>query len=170
MRFRALVYRAHNPQWAWKPLSGEGARRFGGRFNRRGVPALYASLTPVTSIREAEPLGRPMQPLAICAHKVDAEPVFDASGEERCQAAGVDEIDLACPSWEKEMLAGFVPASQAVADFLAAAGYVGMRVRSFAAGARSDDLNLVMWKWGAKRPARVVLVNDEGRLSRGSAQ
>ena len=64
------------------------------------------------------------------------------------------------------MLAGLVPASQAVADRLVAAGYVGMRVRSFAAGARGDDLNLVMWRWGAERPARVVLVDDEGRLSR----
>jgi len=166
MRFRGLVYRAHNPQWAWEPLSGEGARRFGGRFNRCGVPALYTSLTAVTAIREAEPLGRPMQPLTICAYEVDAEPVFDALDGERCRAAGVDEVDLACPCWEAEMLAGLVPASQAVADRLVAAGYVGMRVRSFAAGARGDDLNLVMWRWGAERPARVVLVDDEDRLSR----
>ena len=41
MRFRGIVYRAHNPQWSWTPLSGEGARRRGGRLNRRGVPALY---------------------------------------------------------------------------------------------------------------------------------
>ncbi|MYB53913.1 MAG: RES domain-containing protein [Acidobacteriia bacterium] len=166
MRFRGLVYRAHNPQWAWEPLSGEGARRFGGRFNRCGVAALYTSLTAVTAIREAEPLGRPMQPLTICAYEVDAEPVFDALDGELCRAAGVDEVDLACPCWEAEMLAGLVPASQAVADRLVAAGYVGMRIRSFAAGARADDLNLVMWRWGAERPARVVLVDDEGRLSR----
>ena len=38
MRSRGVVYRAHNPQWSWTPLSGEGARRHGGRFNRRGVP------------------------------------------------------------------------------------------------------------------------------------
>ena len=85
MRFRGLVYRAHNPQWSWAPLSGEGARRHGGRFNRRGLPALYTSLLPLTAIREAQPLGRPMQPLTLCAYEVDAEPVFDAMDDERRQ-------------------------------------------------------------------------------------
>ena len=45
-----------------------------------------------------------------------------------------------------------------------AAGYAGMQVRSFAAGAGAGDFNLVMWKWGNDRPARVVLIDDEGRL------
>lgn len=151
-------------------MSGEGARRFGGRFNRRGIPALYTSLNPLTAIREAQPLGRPMQPLTICAYEVDAEPIFDALDGEQCRAAGVDDVDLACPSWEAGMLAGFVPASQALADRLVTAGYVGMRVRSFAAGARVDDLSLVMCRWAARRPVRLVVIDDEGRLSRSRAQ
>ena len=165
MRFRGLVYRAHNPEWAWTPLSGEGARRYGGRFNRRGVAALYTSLTPLTAIREAQPLGRPMQPLVLCAYEVDAEPVFDAADEERRRALDVSDSDLACPAWEAEMLGGAVPASQALAEGLIAAGHVGMRVRSFARGAGADDLNLVMWRWSSDRPARVVLIDDEDRLS-----
>ena len=167
MRFRGLVYRAHNPQWSWKPLSGEGARRHGGRFNRRGLPALYTSLTPLAAIREAQPLGRPMQPLTLCAYEVDAEPVFDALDEERRRVLGVLDSDLACLAWEAEMLAGSIPASQALADRLMAAGYAGMRVRSFAAGAGVDDVNLVMWRWDPERPAQVVLIDDEGRLARG---
>ena len=63
------------------------------------------------------------------------------------------------------MLAGSLPASQILAHRLIAAGYAGMRVRSFAPGAGDSDLNLVMWKWGEGRPARVVLIDDEGRLS-----
>ena len=165
MRFRALVYRAHNPQWSWPPISGEGARRHGGRFNRRGVPALYTSLAPLVAIREAQPLGRPMQPLTLCTYEVDAEPVFDALDPERRQALGVTEADLACPTWEAEMRAGAIPASQALADRLIAAGHVGMRVRSYAAGASAGDLNLVLWSWSADRPARVVLIDDESRLS-----
>lgn len=170
MRFRGLVYRAHNPQWSWTPLSGEGARRHGGRFNRRGVAALYTSMAPLTAIREAEPLGRPMQPLTLCAYEVDAEPVFDATDERECRLLGVKESDLACHAWEAEMLGGELPASQALADRLVAAGYVGMRVRSFAAGAGADDRNLVMWKWGEDRPARVLLIDEEGRLSRGGTR
>ena len=165
MRFRGLVYRAHNPQWSWTPLSGEGARRHGGRFNRRGLAALYTSLTPLAAIREAQPLGRPMQPLTLCASEVDAEPVFDALDEARRRALGVLDSDVACPAWEAEMLAGGIPASQALADRLIAAGCTGMRVRSFAAGAGIDDVNLVMWKWGSERPTRVALIDDAGRLS-----
>ena len=165
MRLCGLVYRAHNPQWSWSPLSGEGARIHGGRFNRRGVPALYTSLTPLAAIREAQPLGRPMQPLTLCAYEVDAEPVFDALDEERCRRRGVRASDLADPTWEADMLAGSIPASQALADRLIEAGYVGMRVPSFAAGAGAGDLNLVLWTWGSEGPARVVLIDDEGRLT-----
>lgn len=78
MHFEGLAYRAHHPQWSWTPLSGEGARRHGGRFNRRGIPTLHTSLTPLTAIREASPLGRRMQPLVLCAYEVNAESVFDA--------------------------------------------------------------------------------------------
>ena len=121
------------------------------------------------AIREAQPLGRPMQPLTLCAYEVDAVPVFDAIDEERRRALSVLDSYLDCPAWEAEMLAGGIPASQALADRLIAARYVGMRVRSFAAGAGVDDLNLVMWKWGPERPARVVLIDDENRLSGGPA-
>ena len=133
-------------------MSGEGARRYGGRFNRRGVPALYTSLAPLTAIREAQPLGRPLQPLTLCAYEVDVEPVFDALDDLRRREAEVNESDLVCPTWEADMLAGAIPASQAVADRLIAAGYAGMRIRSFAAGASAGDLNLVLWSWNTDRP------------------
>ena len=168
MRFRGLVYRAHNPQWSWQPLSGDGARHHGGRFNRRGIPALYTSLTQLTAIREAEPLGRSMQPLTLCAYEVDAEPVFDAMDQARRAAVGVNDLELLCPNWEAEMLKGKVPSSQALADRLIALGYAGMRVQSFAAGAGPDDVNLVLWNWGTVGPSRVMLIDDERRLSSGS--
>lgn len=167
MRFRGVVYRAHNPQWSWTPLSGEGARRHGGRFNRRGVAALYTSLSPLTAIREAQPLGRPMQPLVLCAYEVDAEPVCDTRDDRERAELSVSEADLACPTWEAEMLARAVPRSQALADRLVAAGQVGIVVPSFAHGAGPNDLNLVLWKWGPDRPSSVVLIDDEGRLSGG---
>lgn len=106
-----------------------------------------------------------MQPLTLCAYEVDAEPVFDSLDEAQRRALGVDDSDLACPAWEAEMRAGATPASQAPADRLISAGHAGMRVRSFAAGAGSGGLNLVMWSWGPDRPARVTPIDDEGRMS-----
>jgi len=55
---------------------------------------------------------------------------------------------------------------QAFARRLIAGGYQGLLVSSFAPGAASDDLNLVLWKWGDAAPARVILIDDENRLSR----
>ena len=166
MRFRGIVYRAHNPQWSWTPLSGEGAQRHGGRFNRRGIPALYTSSDPMTAIREAQPLGRSLQPVTLCACEVDADPVFDTRDNFERAALEVVDTELACPAWEAEMLEGRVPASQGLADRLMEAGYLGMLVRSFAAGTGSDDLNFVLWKWSEDRPSRVTLIDDEGRLVR----
>jgi len=35
------LYRAHTPRWSFAPLSGAGAAVQGGRFNRKGIEALY---------------------------------------------------------------------------------------------------------------------------------
>ena len=166
MRFRGTVYRAHNPQWAWTPLSGEGARRYGGRFNKRGVPALCCSLSQMAAIREATPLGRPMQPLTLCAYEVDADPVFDAGDPIQLRESGYRETDLACPTWEADMLGGRVAASQRLAESLVEAGYAGMLVRSFAVGASEYDVNLVMWRWGEVYPTRVSVIDEQDRLAR----
>ena len=167
MRFRGTVYRANNPQWSCVPLSGEGARRHGGRFNRPEIPALYTSLSPVAAIREAEPLGWPMQPLVLCACEVDAGPVFDVRNSTSRDAMSVSTAERACPAWEAEVNAGAVPVSQALADRLVKADYVGMLVQSFAAGSGYDDNNLVPWNWGPGYPSRVIQIDDKSRLLRG---
>ena len=162
-RFQGVAYRAHKPRRSWLPLSGEGARRNGGRFNRIGVPALYLSLSPLTAIREAFPTGR-FQPITLCAYEIDAQPIFDAVNPQARKAYAVTDRDLGARGWRRGMLGDVIPASQALADRLVAAGFVGMRVRSFAASAEPDDLNLVFWRWSDRGSSRVVVIDDEGRL------
>lgn len=135
MRFRGTVYRALDPRWSWPPTSGEGARLHGGRFNRVGRAALYTSSSPITALREATGLRYPMQPTLLCAYEVDAEPVFDALDAADLSAQAVAEVELRCPGWEEDTLDGRISDSQSLADRLIAAGYVGMRVPSFAPGA-----------------------------------
>ena len=163
MRFCGIVYRAHDPRWSWPPVSGEGARLHGGRFNRIGVPAFYASLSPLTAIREASPLGQPLQPLLLCAYDVDAEPIFDALDHTQRRAHAVTDDDLRCPTWERDMHR-VMPLPHALADRLISAGCAGMRVPSFAPGAAASDLNLVFWRWGRRRPSRIVLIDDDRRI------
>ena len=52
-RYEGKLYRAINPIYAREPLSGRGAELYGGRFNPKGVAALYASLSIMTALREA---------------------------------------------------------------------------------------------------------------------
>lgn len=165
MRFRGLVYRAHDPRWYWPPVSGEGARLHGGRFNRVGVAALYTSLQPGTAMREASVIGMPMQPVLVCAYDVDSKPIFDAADPSQRAALGIAGQDLRCPTWEREMREGQVPASQIVADRLISAGYAGMIAPAYYRAAGPEERNLVLWRWGDELPSRVRLVDDEGRLT-----
>ena len=119
----------------------------------------------MTALREAIPLGRPLQPILLCAYHVDAEPIFDSRNKVQCADHGVTDSDLHCPAWRTVMYGGAVPASQALADRLIGSGFVGMLVRSFAAGAGPEDVNLVFWRWGDRLPSRVVVVDEPGRLS-----
>ena len=57
MHYRGLLYRALNPIRAREPLSGEGARLHGGRFNPKGILALYTAMSVMNAIREANQIG-----------------------------------------------------------------------------------------------------------------
>jgi RES domain-containing protein len=163
MRYRGLLYRALNPVWAREPLSGEGARRHGGRFNPKGVPALYTSLSISTAIREANQIGT-LQPTTLVAYQSDLDPVFDATDAGGLRDYGFSLADLAADDWRIRMREEGKAPTQMLAERLIADGHVGMQVRSFAKAATGADLNMVLWKWGGAPPARLTLVDDEGRL------
>jgi RES domain-containing protein len=55
--------------------------------------------------------------------------------------------------------------TQAFARSLIAKGWRGLLVPSFVPGASRRDINMVLWQWGSAAPARLTLVDDEGRLS-----
>lgn len=163
MRFEGLLYRALNPVWARAPLSGEGARRHGGRFNPKGMPALYTSLSIMTAIREANQIGT-LQPTTLVAYRGDLEPVFDATNLDAAREYGLGLADLGGDDWRVRMRDDGKAPTQLLAERLIADGYVGLRVRSFARGAGDADLNLVLWRWSDAAPARLILVDDERRL------
>lgn len=162
-RYQGLLYRALNPVWARDPLSGEGARRHGGRFNPRGMAALYTSLSIATAIREANQIGT-LQPTTLVAYEADLEPLFDATDAGALRDRGLAPARIGADDWRERMREDGEAPTQALARGLIADGYVGLRVASFAKGATDADFNVVLWKWGADLPARLRLVDDEGRL------
>lgn len=165
MRFSGALYRALNPIYAREPLSGRGAQLYGGRFNAKGTPALYMSLSVMTALREANQVGS-LQPTTLVSYDADIERVFDGRDETALRAEGMDVSSLADPTWRDQMKATGEASTQAFARRLAAMGYHGLLVRSFAPGAGADDVNLVAWTWSAMVPSHLTLIDDENRLSR----
>ena len=163
MHFKGLLYRALNPIRAREPLSGEGARLHGGRFNARDVPALYTALSLMTAIREANQIGT-LQPTTLVSYEADITPVFDATDADALGAYNMTPADLAAEDWRLLMRAHGKAPTQILAERLIADGFAGLRVPSFAKGATGEDLNMVLWVWGSTLPTKLVLIDDEGRL------
>lgn len=145
-------------------MSGEGAAKIGGRFNRKGEPRLYLALDIITAINECtQGLTQRLQPLTICEYDVDCEPIADLRMEASRAASGVTIDDLGC-AWLTCMRAGKEAPSWLVVDALMADGFAGMIVPSFAPGAGPDNNNLILWRWGPNLPTRVTVYDPSGRL------
>lgn len=158
--YRCLLYRALN---ARDPLSGEGARRHGGRFNARGRPALYLSLSPTAALREANQVGT-LQPITLVAYHANLAPLLDSRDEAALAAWDTTPADVADPDWRGRMLAGGPVPTQDLAERLVAAGHVGLIAPSFARGAREADCDVVLWRWNTGDDDALGVVDDEARL------
>ena len=165
MHYQGLLYRALNPIRAREPLSGEGARLHGGRFNPKGIPALYTALSVMAAIREANQIGT-LQPTTLVCYEADITPLFDATDVDALGAYDMTPADLAAEDWRLQMRAHGKAPTQILAERLIADGYGGLRVPSFAKGSTGEDLNMVLWVWGSTLPTKLVLIDEEGRLLR----
>jgi RES domain-containing protein len=164
LRFVATAYRAHHPRWSFRPISGDGAAIHGGRFNPRGVPALYLSLDPVTAIKEAnQGFAHKMEPYVLCSYDVDCDDVVDLGNEAGRREVGVEDSVLSA-GWFACITAETRPPQWTLVDTLMAQGAAGVLVPSFAPGATAADLNLVLWRWGPDLPHRVEVFDPSGRL------
>lgn len=167
MFYRGQLFRALNPIYAHEPLSGHGAALYGGRFNPKGMPALYTSLSVLTALKEAHQAGN-LQPTTLVCYEAEIDGVFDSRDDGALRSHGMDMVAFADGTWRDQMKAGGEARTQAFARQLIAKGYCGLLVRSFAPGADETNLNLVLWQWGATAPARLTLIDDEARLARRS--
>ena len=74
--------------WSFSPLSGAGAAIHGGRFNPKGMPALYLSLSIDGAVTEAaQGFAGKLEPLTICLYEVDCDDIVDLSTAESREAA-----------------------------------------------------------------------------------
>jgi RES domain-containing protein len=164
VRFVGTCYRAHDPRWAFKPLSGDGAAIRGARFNPRGVPALYLALSVMTAIKEAnQGFAHRIDPCVLCSYDVDCEDIADLCTESGKKKHDVAYNDMAC-AWAAALSDGKRPVSWEIYDRLRTLGLAGILVPSFAPGVSVEDRNLVLWDWGPDRPHKIEVYDPSGRL------
>jgi RES domain-containing protein len=161
-----VAFRAHDPRWSFKPLSGEGAALYGGRYNRKGTPALYLALDAITAVREiTQGLARKFDPCVLCSYEFDCRPLADLRTDAARTRHHVKLSDMRC-AWFLEAATGGEPASWRIADRLIAEGNAGLLTPSLAAGATKHAHYLVLWKWGSVLPTKVSVYDPSGRLPR----
>jgi RES domain-containing protein len=150
--------------WSYQPLSGEGAKKHGGRFNRPGKIALYTSLDPTTAWMEAQQ-GFPFkpQPMTLVAYQVDCPDLVDLTQTKILKKLNLTKVDLAC-AWEGLSSQGQEPPTWTLADKLHEMGFVGVIAPSFAPGCKKENRNFVLWEWSDTLPHRISVIDDLGRL------
>ena len=164
MRLATTLYRALNPYWAYRPLSGEGASRLGGRFNARGRPALYLATSVAGAILETNQAGT-LMPTTLVAVQADLPPVFDATDAAALAAHGVTPATLALPDWAVVMGREGRAPTQDFAEAVIAAGHPAMIVPSYAPGAGPEARNVVVWTWSDAAPTLLRVLDPAARLS-----
>jgi RES domain-containing protein len=164
LKLQGIHYRAHDPKWAFDPLSGDGARAKGGRFNPIGMPALYLARSPAGCFVE-QSHGFPLRfsPLTVCAYDIDVDDIVKlTTGADRTNA-NVSLSELQC-AWMDDVRLGRTPASWNVATRLIASGAAGILVPSFAYQASPNMHNVVLWRWGDSLPHKVSVHDPNFQL------
>lgn len=104
--YEGVAYRHQGP--GYDPLSGEGARYAGGRFNPPGsFPVLYLCETRPCAVAELQRLGHRqaiglegLLPRHLYQYRVRLSKVLDLADDDALKALDLARGDLTGPSWE----------------------------------------------------------------------
>ena len=159
-RLDGRFWRILSPRWAHDPLSGAGAARHGGRWNRPGQPALYLSQELDTATAEyQQEVGT--RPGTFVAYEVAAATLYDLTSADGAIALGLSPADLVAPWKEIAFVKHREPPGWIIADRLAKVGD-GLLVPSVQ---RPGGVNLVLWRWNGEAGPTVTVHDPLGDLA-----
>jgi RES domain-containing protein len=139
--FTGVVYRSSTPKYATESdlITGEGSRRFGGRWNPLGIAMIYTSLTPETAMAETLARNRyygiPIEdamPRTFVAIDVNLRKVLDLRDGVIRRRLQISETKIVTLDWRKELLAGHEPITQRLGRAVHSCNWEGMIVPSAA--------------------------------------
>lgn len=155
-----ILFRAHTPQWASRPLSGADAAAQGGRFNQEGVEALYLSLDELTALREYQQTSPLLPPCTMCSYTVALRNLVDLR---QLHGEPWDELwhdwreDWRHLKWELHI----EPPTWVLADMVRTQGHTGILFPSLT---HSGGTNEVVYLDQLKNGNSVQVNDPDGRL------
>ena len=154
-----VLWRAYVPRWSYQPLSGEGAARFGGRWNPVGVPTIYAARELSTAWAEYNQ-GFVQHPALIAQLELSGARLADLTDSAVFGEFGLEE-SIHRTEWRSDLDKGMVPATHAVHRELVGSGFDGVVYPSFMSPGGSC---VALWRWNAPSAPELRIIDPEGRL------
>ena len=116
-------------------LSGEGARKHGGRWNPPGLATVYGSTTDTTALEECKANDRyygvvTKSPRLLVAIEAQLTRVVDLTNPDIRRALDISLKELAAEDWRKLMAAGKESLTQVLGRAVAEVGGSGLLARS----------------------------------------
>ena len=154
-----ILWRAYVPRWSYQPLSGEGAARFGGRWNPVGVPTIYAARELSTAWAEYNQ-GFVQHPALIAQLELTGARLADLTDAAVLATLRVDGT-VHRTEWRADLDEGRVPATHALQGELTDAGFHGVVYPSFMS---PGGTCVALWHWNGSDAPALRVVDPEGRL------
>lgn len=165
--FRDEIYRSASPRYATSRqlVTGDGAKRFGGRWNPAGVAAVYGSLTPQIALEEtlahARYYGLPINtsmPRIFVAIRIELSQVLDLTLGNYRRTLRISEKRMLECDWRAECALGREPITQQIGRLAAVAGLEAILVRS---SADDSGFNLVVFPDNLHKTSRIAVVSPD---------
>lgn len=159
-----ILWRAFVPQWAFAPLSGEGAARFGGRWNPVGVPTVYAARELSTAWAEYNQ-GFVQHPALIAQLELKDAVLADLTDSAILSELG-SSADIHRCEWRMDLDSGKVPETHRLRERLIGLGFDGLIYPSFMS---QGGTCVALWRWNAKGAPRLDVIDPDGRMPKTPA-
>jgi RES domain-containing protein len=161
---RRTLWRAFVPKWAHLPLSGEGAARFGGRWNPVGAPTIYAAFELSTAWAEYNQ-SFVQHPALIAQLELTGARLADLADAETLAVLDVSAEIHQC-EWRDMTDRGLIPPTYALRDRLLAEGWHGVVYPSYMS---PGGTCAALWRWNASGAPRLEVIDPDQRLPKTPA-